>query len=381
MLSSIARTSSCALIVVLCLPSHALARVGVPWQLEAPTGADSIGTVSLHLIDRARWDPLAPSRQRRQLMVQLWYPAQPPRFAGASPYAEAGVARVLDRDMNVPPGTFEAVRTHATIGAPVASAPRPFPVVLYSHGYGSWRNASTALVEELVSRGYFVVTIDHPYDALAVEFPDGRIARLRPIRQPIPPQANPLAQWDASVAQLLTVRVADVRFVIAAISALNAGENPDAEHRSLPAGLAGALDLSRIGMFGHSLGAATTIAAMREDRRIRAGFMMDGPVPRGARTAHFDRPIMLVRSDNSAIGKLVGPSWRNFALGLRGWHRALTIAGANHNDFTDLGLVARHFHFSQPLRDSLLLGTIDARTAVALERSYLATLLGLMRAA
>jgi hypothetical protein len=124
-------------------------------------------------------------------------------------------------------------------------------------------------------------------------------------------------------------------------------------------------------MFGHSLGAATTIEVMREDRRVRAGFMMDGPVPRSARNTRFDRPIILVRSDNAAIGELVGPSWRYFALGLRGWHRAILIAGSNHNDFTDLGLVARHLKLSPALRKSLLLGTIDARRAVALQRSYL----------
>jgi hypothetical protein len=47
------------------------------------------------------------------------------------------------------------------------------------------------------------------------------------------------------------------------------------------------------------------------------------------------------------------------------------IAGSNHNDFTDLGPVAQHLELSPALRASLLLGTIDARRAVALQRSYL----------
>lgn len=368
-----------ALVVILNLHAVVAApvQVQVRWQLEAPTGRDSIGTVSLHLIDWRRWDPLAPSRQRRQLMVQLWYPARARGITKGAPYVEAGVAHVLDRELRVPPGTFEAVRTHAHPGAAVAFAPRPFPVVLYSHGYGSWRNASTGLVEELVSRGFFVATIDHPYDAEAVEFPNGTIARIRPIHQPNPPLANPLSQWDASVEERLTVRVADVRFVLDALATLDAGGNPDAKGVTLPAHLAGSLDLSRIAMFGHSLGASTMIEAMREDRRIRAGFMMDGPVPRAARFRRFDRPIMLVRSSNVAIGQLVGPSWRDFATGLRGWHRVVSIAGSNHNDFTDLGLVARHNDISSPLRTSLLLGTIDARIAVDQERSYLTSFLSL----
>jgi predicted dienelactone hydrolase len=305
------------------------------------------------------------------LMVQLWYPAQTAHVAETAPYVEAGAARVLDQELRVPPGTFEAVRVQAHVGESVASASGPLPVILYSPGFGSWRNASTSLVEELVSRGWFVVTIDHPYDAEAVEFPNGTIDRMRTVPQQNTQSTNPLAQWDTSVEQRLLIRVADVRFVLGVLATLNAGGNPDAEGRRLPRRLAGALDLSRIALFGHSLGAATTIEVMRQDRRLRAALMLDGPVPSAARATDFDRPIMLVRSDNAAIGELIVPSWQSFALGLRGWQRVVLISGANHNDFTDLGLVARHDRFSSSLRKALLLGTIDARTAVALERSYL----------
>jgi predicted dienelactone hydrolase len=45
------------------------------------------------------------------------------------------------------------------------------PVVLYSPGLGGNRDSSTVLVEQLVSRGYVVVTIDHTHDASQVEFP------------------------------------------------------------------------------------------------------------------------------------------------------------------------------------------------------------------
>jgi hypothetical protein len=46
----------------------------------------------------------------------------------------------------------------------------------------------------------------------------------------------------------------DIRFVLDRTEDLAAGHNPDAEHRALPAGLRGALDLHRIGMFGWSKG-------------------------------------------------------------------------------------------------------------------------------
>ena len=102
------------------------------------------------------------------------------------------------------------------------------PVVLYSPGPGGNRDSSTVLVEQLASRGYVVVTIDHTHDASQVEFPDGRVEV--PAMPPLTPEV---------AARSVEVRVADTRFVLDQLASLN----PDAEHRPLPAGLRGALRL------------------------------------------------------------------------------------------------------------------------------------------
>lgn len=65
--------------------------------------------------------------------------------------------------------------------------------------------------------------------------------------------------------KIVTVRVADTRFVIDQLAALHAGRNPDAGHRPLPTGLAGAMDMNRVGMFGVSAGGFTAWQAMDED--------------------------------------------------------------------------------------------------------------------
>jgi hypothetical protein len=64
--------------------------------------------------------------------------------------------------------------------------------------------------------------------------------------------------------------------VIDKLTALEGGADPDAEHRPLPAGLRGALDLAEIGIYGHSLGGATAADAMANDARIIAGINPDG---------------------------------------------------------------------------------------------------------
>lgn len=45
----------------------------VPLTLPAPTGPHPLGTVRLHLVDRARVDPWRDSRPARELMIQIWY--------------------------------------------------------------------------------------------------------------------------------------------------------------------------------------------------------------------------------------------------------------------------------------------------------------------
>jgi hypothetical protein len=44
--------------------------------------------------------------------------------------------------------------------------------------------------------------------------------------------------------------------VLDQLTAIDHGANPDTEHAPLPRGLAGSLDLSRIGMYGRSIGGA-----------------------------------------------------------------------------------------------------------------------------
>ncbi len=133
------------------------------------------------------------------------------------------------------------------------------------------------LTEDLVSHGFVVVTVDHPYDGAAVEFPNGAIVKSTPLAVPGNDKVLTYETWYAMVKPLLRVRVADVRFVLDELAIIDAGKNPDADGRQLPHNLAGTLDLKRIGMFGHSLGGATMAQVMRADSRIRAGLSLDGP--------------------------------------------------------------------------------------------------------
>jgi dienelactone hydrolase len=288
--------------------------------LPEPTGSERLGTVSLHLVDPTRRDPWVPSHPKREIMVQIWYPAEDTEEYLSAPWLSPGAVPHFEQAWGIPAGSVRLPTTGARTGAPVKHG-RPRPVVLYSPGYGLDRNASTSLVEELVSHGYIVVAIDHTYDASEVEFPGGRVLTA----------TLPADPDDRLVVEELGVREADVLFTLDQLTTLNAGGNPDAEHRPLPRGLRGAFDLDRIGMFGHSLGGTTAAAVMHDDPRVRAGVNMDGPFVGTAAPAGSDRPFLLLSSDHA--DPFAG--WDTFWADQRGWKLELRLKGSTHGSFTD----------------------------------------------
>ncbi|QGQ20506.1 hydrolase [Cellulomonas sp. JZ18] len=339
-------------------PGHPPATAG--YRLPAPTGPERLGTVALHLVDTTRTDPWVPSQPVREIMVQLWYPAQRTHGHPVSPWLSPGAVPHFAEAFGLPADAVRSTVTHAREGAPVDRARGGRPVVLYSPGLGGDRGTSTALVEELVSHGYVVATIDHTHDASEVEFPDGRV------------EVGALPEIDDEViAQVAAVREADTRFVLDQLAVLNAGRNPDAGGRRLPTGLRGALDLDRVGMFGHSLGGSTAAATMHDDRRIKAGVNLDGTLVGDSATAGSDRPFLLLSSDHGTEPR--DPSWDAFWANHTGYKRELSLTGSAHGSFNDGLLLYPQAAPAIGLPADVLaelVGTLDPKRSLTVQRTY-----------
>ncbi|MEU9886991.1 lipase [Sphaerisporangium sp. NPDC051011] len=328
-------------------------------RLPAPTGPHRIGTVSLHLVDRSRPDPWVPSVPVRELMVQVWYPARDVRHHPRAPWVSPALAALL-----APPGSgLELPTAHGHTGAPALPGRRP--VVLYSPGFGVERTAATALVEELVSHGYVVVTIDHTHDSPLVEFPDGRVAL-----NAVPPPTDDPADEERLITKAFAARVADTRFVLEAVTVLASGGNPHEGRRPLPSGLRNAFDLRRVGMLGHSLGGATAAEMMYLDRRLVAGGNVDGTAlgrvledPGGG----LNRPFLLLSSDGH--GRDTDESWARLWAGLRGPRHELQLLRSGHMSFTDYQVLLPQA--GVPAADlEPGFGTIDGERSVRVQLVY-----------
>jgi dienelactone hydrolase len=366
--------------------------------LPKPTGPYAIGHTTLHLIDDDRRDPWMPDRER-ELMATVTYPARHAERYPRSRWFSPAEAESLEESLaapptNIAPGSVDLrrARAHSRAGAPAARPPgrraRGWPVVLFSPGFGASREENTALIEDLASRGYVVVSFDHTYETAVVEFPDGRTAR-----QVAEIQSSDPKVLSAVFKRAIDARVADTRLVLARLAELDRGRNPDTDRRRLPRGLRGALDLRHLGMFGYSYGGYTAGETMVGDRRIDAGVNLDGAMAHGfgisedwpylpgeVVTRGLDRPFMLFGNarHNHAISEgfpAGDPSWRDFWSNQRGWKLDITLRQSEHGSFSDLQVggpqIARALGLPLATFEPSI-GTIDPDRSIAAQRAYLA---------
>ena len=293
--------------VLLQVVAVALAQSGamnLAQRIPPATGPFAVGRVEVHWIDSSRTEPFLPAvSARREVLVYVWYPAE---AIPAAPLAEyvphyPRIAGALgDSAMDAEFGSSRsaiasgAIRSHSIANAPLKRVGRPFPVLVFSHGFGESSLTYSAQLEDLASHGYVVFGIEHPFDAYAVVLSPNRIERFAAARWDSA-RARPGGAMAYQLAQV-PLRAADVRFALDQLSHL----------RAIPgvAGSAGALDLGRIGAFGHSLGGMAAANACRLDARIRACMNQDAdddgrPFDGGPAALPIKQPFLFFETGHS----------------------------------------------------------------------------------
>jgi predicted dienelactone hydrolase len=158
---------------------------------------------------------------------------------------------------------------------------------------------------------------------------------------------------------------------------LNKGGNPDAEHDPLPAGLAGSLNLSEVGMFGWSLGGAASAQAMHDDPRVKAAINMDGTFWGSSGTEGVNRPFLLLTGDDNTEQN--DPRIAPFLAASTGPKLHLALANSQHPTFSDFEELVPELAPAlglTPDQVAAAVGTIDPKTAVTDERAYIGAFFG-----
>ena len=312
--------------------------------LPKPTGDRRVGTMIVHLADPSRPDSFDKQHGPREIMLQLWYPADPQNRGVVAPYVASPLVidEMIKRQYNFQqPATIEAIRklnTVAIADAPIDRSGPRYPVLLLSHGLGEPRFNYTSLAEELASHGYIVATIDHPYGGLTA-LPDGRILST---------DSDPRGGTDEGAAELTKEWAQDAKFVIDSLTA-SASDKRGQTHA-----VAARADLSDVGMLGHSLGGAAALEACRIDERFKACADLDGQAFGQVTVEGVRKPTLIVResplysdADLAKRGR-TRETWEQMGReGQKLWARLqprdprtpfymIKIAGTGHMSFSDL---------------------------------------------
>jgi len=139
------RFSGASLGILLLLTSAVFSYLFPMFELPQPPGPFAVGVTEYHMVDRNRPETYTPDASDvRELMVQVWYPAEPDAGAKPSPYWRHAAVRSAEiaKGLGVPTFLFRhlgLIPTHGFWNAPPAAAPSTFPVLIFSHGFAQRR--------------------------------------------------------------------------------------------------------------------------------------------------------------------------------------------------------------------------------------------------
>jgi hypothetical protein len=354
--------------------------------LPKPEGSYQVGCTHLNFIDERRVDasPRA-AGTNRDIPILMWYPIDEP---GKRPPAKLLKIRDLMSLKHYPlykliPNRICDIGTNSYEDAPLSTKNSEFPVLIFNHGFSSYMEQNTILMEHLASFGYIVVSVGHPYDGVA-SYPDGRSlpVDLESIREltrqsrksskTFRKNIQQLARNDLSMDDIrqftenylnasksmndkVEVWVDDIRFIIDILEKMDS--------RCIGSQFAHKLALEGgIGVFGQSYGGAASVLACCLDNRLKCGINMDGAMYGGMDDKYkFRRPTMYMDSD-----MLPGRSKYFFDVNEDDTYH-IVIKGSRHLDYSDFTYLAKIWL----LKWMQLFGKIDGRRMIKITNDYI----------
>ncbi|WP_034448855.1 alpha/beta hydrolase family protein [Butyrivibrio sp. AE2032] len=256
-----------------------------------PTGEYAVGTFT-HTICTDREELLAPGT-KRNIPVRVYYPVLKESVESLSKarYMSREMAKALKKSMHAPINIDKAEAQGDNFSECYENAPKiegaKFPLITFSHGFGSYREANSFLCLELASHGYVVISVGHPYDAALCEFDDGTNIPL--YKEAMKRQYEPMLPGMFAMMKMLKTKGTDKEladkleavqnkyctFIVSRLEewekdTLNVVDFAKAE-------LSGIIDFSKgIGATGHSLGGIISYLLCLDNDEFVCGANLDG---------------------------------------------------------------------------------------------------------
>lgn len=228
-------------------------------KLPRPTGSYTVGISTHFLKDISRHHNDA---KGRPLLVHIYYPSveiqkEYPLYLADTMhlYKEKLAQNYKQEDLEY----LDEISDWAMPDALIDSENSPFPILFFSHGFFMAAQLYSSLIEEMASHGYVVIAINHTDACWPVMFPNGSSPVILPELENI--FSNKKRSCMQTFDMIQETWIKDIEFVLSWL-------------KNQP--LTKSLDISRIGIFGHSFGGSTAIEAARQYVAFKAVVNLDG---------------------------------------------------------------------------------------------------------
>lgn len=302
--------------------STALGGVANAIALPPPTGKYHIG-VSKHTIEHYNpHDYLAPNNVSTAFLATIYYPTLQEPGPVPQPYLEPELAAIMEAQWNYTPGFLSTFTSTVQKDAPFLKGPvgeSGFPTLLFGPGGGGPPvQGNTILISELVSHGYTVVGLDHPFEQPFFRYPNGTGVVGVDI------DYNSLETIEAIYETRLVDNAVFLEYFPKLVQELQAPFNT-----------------THLGSFGYSLGGAAAIGSLYNENCLVSGLNLDGTLFGSRPTlndtrADTKKPVFFLGNEfHTGEDAQHDATWETFPLWQTAYYRLFTVNGAMHHDFCD----------------------------------------------
>jgi pimeloyl-ACP methyl ester carboxylesterase len=332
------------------------------YKMSIPKGKYKIGTVSFDVTDENRKAIYSDNLQNnRKIKIQIWYPAEDTKGFKQVPWLQDGdaVAKGVSRMMGIPNFVLShtsLVMSNSYANAPISKEKEKYPLVIISHGWTGFRNLHTDVAELLASEGYMVVAIDHTYGSAVTVFNDGEVAY---VNSEALPNREVTPNFLEYANTLVNTYAGDIKLTLDTLEKFNLGDK-DSMFKDK-------IDLTNIGLLGHSTGGGAAVTEALHDKRIKALVGMDAwvePIKEKDIDVGLTIPSLFLRSEqwekevnNKNLFSLVDTS--------KAPKELYQINGINHLDFTMV------YMYSPLSKYFKITGKLDGRVAAEIQHEFI----------
>ncbi len=328
-------------------------------ELPKPIGKYTVGVLKTDFLDKSRQKVFSFEKDDafREIPVAIFYPSDGTERKETAPYASVEEIESLSKmTKGLVSKKTSQTKTCFYDEVPISTSEERFPVIMYSHGYGSYLMQDATLLTNLASLGYIVVSIGHPYESGCVKYLDGRAIKInesimndkKPSKEDLKTEKKLYKkQKKCSDAKSMEMAVmmneivcscdsvkiweSDSRFIADKLELLDKG--------IVNSILAGKLKLELgIGIMGHSFGGTTAAQVCLNDSRFSCGINLDGGTYGDYLYKDIKKPFMIVGGDwieNLARTTFIHNTEDTYMT---------IIKGAKHFAFADAVFIARQMN-------------------------------------